>query len=101
MRTVHVTHRALTDLDAVLAYVAAESPVKAAMVNDRFLDAFESLSNFPERCPLALESESWERPVRSLLVYRYRVLFEILAGRVVVLRVVHGARLPLPAPDHD
>lgn len=101
MYTVHITQRARGDIEGVLAYVAAESPMSAAMLGDMFFDSIASLGQFPERCPLAMESESWERTVRSLLVHRYRVLFEIIDSRVIVLRIVHGMRLPLTSPDQD
>jgi toxin ParE1/3/4 len=101
MHTVHITHRARGDIDAALAYIAADSPMNAAMLNDKFFDAMKSLAHFPERCPLALESEHWERPVRSMLVHRYRVLFEVIESRVIVLRVVHGMRRPLATPEQD
>lgn len=99
MHTVHTTHRARDDIDRALAYVAADSPMNAAMLYDTFFDAMESLARFPERCPLAMESEHWERAVRSLLVYRYRVLFEVIGSRVIVLRIVHGMRRLLTTPD--
>ena len=55
-----------------------------------------SLSEFPERCPLAPNLSSPSREVRKLLFgrknYIYRVYFTITEGVVKVLHVRHGAR---------
>ncbi len=61
--------------------------------------AIQSLSNFPERCPLARENERFPFEVRQLLYGRrphiYRILFTIEQDTVYVLHIRHGRRLRL------
>jgi plasmid stabilization system protein ParE len=51
----------------------------------------------PARYPLAPENEEHANEIRQLVYGRYRILFTIQPGRVVILHVRHGARLPLRA----
>ncbi len=50
-----------------------------------------SLSKFPERCPVSLESESFDVVVRQLLYGKkphiYRMLYSIQEEKVYILRV--------------
>ena len=66
-------------------------------------EAIESLTNHPERCPLAPENEYFEEEIRHLLYGRrhgvYRILFTIQEETVFVLAVHHGARQPLQPAD--
>jgi plasmid stabilization system protein ParE len=58
--------------------------------------AIASLSNMPQRCPLAPENENFPFEVRQLLYgrkpHRYRVLFTIDGDTVVILHIRHGRR---------
>lgn len=47
--------------------------------------AIASLSDFPERHPLAPESEEFSEPVRQMIYGRYRLLFNIRGNTVYVL----------------
>jgi plasmid stabilization system protein ParE len=96
MLSVALTYAARDDLDALLAFVHAHSPVAAEHVRERLLEALASLSEFPARFPVAEESDAWGREVRSMIVYRYRVLYQVLSTEVRVLRIVHG-RMQRPA----
>ncbi|MCW5768475.1 MAG: type II toxin-antitoxin system RelE/ParE family toxin [Phycisphaeraceae bacterium] len=62
----------------------------------RWLDAIEtainSLRSFPERCPLAPESEDVGTEIRQLLFASHRVLFVIKGNEVHVLYVRHTAQ---------
>jgi plasmid stabilization system protein ParE len=40
-------------------------------------------------------TKATRRKIRQMIDGRYRILFTILPGRVVILHVRHGARLPL------
>lgn len=47
----------------------------------------------PERCALIAENEILGTSYRHLLYGRYRTIFRIAGRTVVILRVIHGARL--------
>jgi plasmid stabilization system protein ParE len=78
----------------------AELDIEAA---DRWFhaiyDTIGSLEIFPERCPLAPESEFLNAEIREIFhgqrQYKYRILFMVAENEVHVLHVRHGARLAL------
>jgi plasmid stabilization system protein ParE len=59
----------------------------------RLEEQIRTLECFPERCPLVPENELLDTSYRHLLHGNYRTLFKIVGSRVIILRVLHGARL--------
>jgi toxin ParE1/3/4 len=100
---VQLTPAARQDLVDLVTYIRRDSPQAAESVAERLLAALESLGEFPERTPFAPESERWKLEVRSLVVFRYRVLYHIQPAkqRVTVLRILHGSRIAPPEPPLD
>lgn len=88
--------RALRDLAEQYEFVARESPQTAARWFNRFVNAIEGLSTFPERCSVAPESRIAGREIRQLLFGRgtgiRRVLFAIESNSVRILCIRHSAR---------
>lgn len=85
------------ELKAAHAWLAERSLVAAERWRQGLLRKAATLASFPERCPLAPESEKLGEPVRQLLcgrrgASRYRLLFVVEQGRVVVLHIRHGAQ---------
>jgi plasmid stabilization system protein ParE len=95
---VEITPNAESDLDEAYRYIAAGSPRNALRWWRRFYEVAERLSISPEAYTFAPESEAVPFELRQKLYGKYRILFTIQAKRVIVLRVRHAARLPLP-PD--
>ena len=66
---------------------------------NRLMELIFSLDTFPERCPLAPESEFLNREIREMFhgrrQYKYRILFTVTENEVHVLHIRHGARLAL------
>lgn len=60
------------------------------------IDAIRSLTDHPQRCPVAPEGLELGAPVRQLLYGRrpYRILFLIKDKEVRVLHIRRGARQP-------
>jgi plasmid stabilization system protein ParE len=62
-------------------------------------ETINSLSQIPERCPLAPENDEFTYELRQLLYGRkpnvYRILFTIDGDTVIVLRIRHGRRQPV------
>ena len=79
------------------------SPIKTPEAADRWFnslyDTIGSLEIFPERCPLAPESEFFKVEIREIFhgrrQHKYRILFTVSKNKVHVLHVRHGARLAL------
>ena len=58
------------------------------------------LKQFPESCPIAPESDEFERELRQLVIERYRVIFTIKDDTVFVL-YVRGAYVGSIVDDVD
>ncbi len=52
-----------------------------------------SLEKFPLRCPVIPESAELGNEYRHLIYGNYRTLFKVIGSSVVIMRVIHGARL--------
>jgi toxin ParE1/3/4 len=91
---------AIEDLDAIAAYIAADSPAHAAAVVARTLACAADLALFPfsnRRVP------EWDdNAVRQQTVYSYRLVFRIREAPqlIEVLAIIHGARI-LPVELRD
>jgi plasmid stabilization system protein ParE len=94
---VEISAQAERDAEAILEWLLSQHSGQTGI--DWFLaldDAFGSLAEFPERCPIAPESVRFPFEVRQLLYGRkphlYRILFTIQADTVHVLHIRHGRR---------
>jgi plasmid stabilization system protein ParE len=87
---------AYADMDEAVVFIAARNPDAAHRWLAGIERAILSLTNLPERCPLAPENEFFEEEIRELFYRkepgRYRILFTIRGDEIHVLRVRHGAR---------
>jgi toxin ParE1/3/4 len=90
---VEITPSAEADIGETWDYISQDSPANA----ENFILALEeqiaSLKRFPERCPRIPENEILGTSYRHLLHGSYRTFFRITGSRVVILRVIHAARL--------
>jgi plasmid stabilization system protein ParE len=101
-----VTPEAKADLRDIYRYIRDRAPRAATQWSIRTRASIKTLSNFPERCPLAPESVHFDEPIRQLLIGTggrgtYRVLFVIVDKSVRVIHVRHGSMLPLGAEKDD
>ena len=77
----------------IWGYIAQDKPEAATAFVLRLEEQVGTLERFPERCPLVPENELLGADYRHLLNGNYRTIFKIVSSRVIILRVVHGARL--------
>ena len=91
---VRITLRALSDLEAILDYIAQESPLNAARMIERLLDAIDGLEFMPYRFKVLAGAE--EGGIRSIPVRPYLIRFRVeeRTGIVRILHIRHGARRP-------
>src|SRR5256885_6213767 len=101
------TPEAETDLRTAYRYTRRQAPRGARDWIGRERESANSLARRTERCPLAPESASFDKPIRELFFGTgnrgtYRFLFVVLNGSVYILHVRHGSMLPLsPSDDED
>ncbi|MGA2713015.1 MAG: type II toxin-antitoxin system RelE/ParE family toxin [Bryobacteraceae bacterium] len=97
------TAQADHDLDIILEWLLEQQAGATGLRwFQRLKKAITSLSELPERCPLAPENAEFPFEVRQLLYgrkpHQYRVLFTIEADMVVILHIRHGRRRHLGEP---
>lgn len=86
---IELSERAGTDLLGIYRYVAKRNPSAAEAVLTEIDRKFDLLKNFP----LIGRDRSALRPgIRSILAHRYPIFYELIADRVVVVRVLDGRR---------
>jgi plasmid stabilization system protein ParE len=90
---VDITASAEADIAAILDYIAQDNPASATAFILRLEEQIGALEVMPERCPLVPESEYLGVAYRHQLFGRYRTIYKIAGPRVIIMRVIHGARL--------
>ncbi|WP_186419092.1 type II toxin-antitoxin system RelE/ParE family toxin [Bosea sp. CS1GBMeth4] len=90
MRRLVWSQFALADRDEIFSYIEADNPKTAAEIDERIASAVQHLLRFPES----------GRPgrvagTRELIVARtpYIAVYAVTAGKIRILRVLHGARM--------
>jgi plasmid stabilization system protein ParE len=89
--TVLILPSAQEDLDAIHAYVSADSRGAANRVTAALLDAAASLSTFPLRHRV-IHRRAFGRRARSMVCLSYRIIYTVRGSAVIVLRMFHAAR---------
>ena len=87
------------DIGEAYEWLAGQDAESAIRWYNRLLEVILSLGMFPERCPLAPESEFFNVEIREIFhgrrQHKYRILFTVTENEVHVLHIRHGARLAL------
>ncbi len=89
---VRLTTTAFADLDEIEEYISRDSPSIARRFIEKILSRLSQLENFPNSGRIVPEFA--DESLRELIEGKYRIVYKLNAGQVIViLRVVHGARL--------
>jgi len=91
--TVDITAAAEADVAEIWEYIAQDNPDAATAFVLRLEEQINTLERFPERCQLVQENELLGTAYRHLVYGNYRSIFKIIGSRVIIMRVLHGARL--------
>ena len=89
MRRVSVTHAARRDIDAIFKYIANSSVTAARKVTAKFTSRTKLLAT--SATPGELRADIGPN-VRQTIVDEYLLFYEVDDQRIVLLRVIHGAR---------
>ena len=88
MASVAWTVAARTDLVGIRDYIAADSIDHAIEFVDRLVASTDRLAQFPfsgKQLP-----EFPESPLREIVAYDYRIIYEVRADRAVIHAVLHA-----------
>jgi plasmid stabilization system protein ParE len=89
-----ITRRARTDIRTIRDYIADRSPANAEAFILKLEREIIALGEYGAGAAPAHESDAFDFDLRQITVWPYRVLFRVHRGRIEVLHVRHGARLP-------
>lgn len=90
---VEITPTAEADIADIWDSIAQDSSEAATRFILRIEEQITTLEQFPERCASLPENELLGTGYRHLLFGNYRTIFKIIGSRVIIMRVLHGARL--------
>jgi plasmid stabilization system protein ParE len=86
------TEQALTRLADIEDFVAADDPAAAVALTTELVERGNSLARFPRRGRRVPELP--ESGLREIVEGQYRLVYRVRAGRVEILTVFEGHRLP-------
>ncbi len=100
---VRILPRAQHDFTCIFAYIEARSPQGAEHWKQAFKDGISRVQDNPGQFGVAPENESTEfelrqLPFRTAKGHRYRAVFTVLDGDVLILRI-RGPGQPSLRPD--
>jgi plasmid stabilization system protein ParE len=90
---VEITETAQSDIWEIFQYIAADSQTAATNLIKEIERQINSLETFPLRCPVTTESFELGVEYRHIIYGHYRTIFKVENSRVIIMRVIHGARL--------
>jgi len=90
---VEITQTAECDIKEIFQYIASDNETAAKKWVVEIERQIDSLEQFPLRCPVIPESRQLGKEYRHIVYGNYRTIFRIDGLRVVIMRVIHSARL--------
>lgn len=84
------TKPAKLDLKQVYDYIARDSKFYAKKVSQEIVEKSEKLNSFPEIGRIV--PEIGDSNIRELIIYSYRLIYEIFPNRIEVLALIHSKR---------
>ncbi|MEW6066740.1 MAG: type II toxin-antitoxin system RelE/ParE family toxin [Nitrospirota bacterium] len=78
------------DLKQVHDYIARDSKFYAQKVSAEIVEKSEKLNSFPEIGRIV--PEIGDSNIRELLIYSYRLIYEVFPDKVEVLALIHSKR---------
>ncbi|MBN1804997.1 MAG: type II toxin-antitoxin system RelE/ParE family toxin [Sedimentisphaerales bacterium] len=76
------------DLKRIFDYIASDSKYYAVKVSQEFIDKSEQLVKLPQMGRTVPEIE--DSNIRELIIYSYRLIYEISSDRIEILTIIHG-----------
>ncbi len=90
---VHFTDAAIQQLDGIYGYIAKDSTKYAQRVVDQIIQKAHRIAVLPRAATIVPEYSNPD--VREVFHYSYRIIYRLIANRIDIVAIVHGAK-PLP-----
>ncbi len=88
--------KALKELEAILEYINKESKSGARIVKTAIVETIKSLKKQPYIFNADTLKDNNDNSYRAFIVYSYRISYKVTTEEVIILRVRHTSREPLP-----
>lgn len=76
------------DLKKIYDYIDRDSKFYATKVSQEFVEKSEGLGKFPKIGRIVPEIGNLN--IRELIIYSYRLIYEISSDRIEILAIIHG-----------
>lgn len=83
---------AYSDLDEIFDYIMTHNPQAAVIILDKLMQSLHDLENFPQSGAPMLEHSLKKFDIRMIIVDPYIAFYRFIDNRVIVYRILHGAR---------
>jgi toxin ParE1/3/4 len=83
---------AYEDLDEIFDYILLDNPSAAEIMYEKIMGSFEHLKRFPNAGVRFTHSSLAHYHFRMMIVEPYIAFYRFIDGKVVVYRILHGAR---------
>lgn len=84
------SERSISDLEAIVEYIAADSPAYASSVARRIFEVALKIKDFPSMGRRVPEFD--QDDLREVQSTGYRIIYRVEANRVVIAAIIHGRR---------
>ncbi|GAB6888981.1 hypothetical protein JCM13304A_24850 [Desulfothermus okinawensis JCM 13304] len=81
---------AIEDIESIAKYIERDSLFYAKSVVDKLFRTTENLKRFPKIGRVV--PELGDKDIRELLVYSYRVIYQIKESHILIIGIIHGKR---------
>lgn len=88
-----ITLVAEKDIEESVRYISRDNPAAAGNWRDKILEGVGYLEKFPGRAPRIPEHSGVRGDYRHLIFGNYRIVFRVEEKTVMIVRVIHSARL--------
>ena len=79
-------------LDGIFNYILLDNPSAAETIYEKIIDSFEHLKRFPHAGARLTHTSLDHYHFRMVVIEPYIALYRFIDGKVVVYRILHGAR---------
>ncbi|MEK7823249.1 MAG: type II toxin-antitoxin system RelE/ParE family toxin [Nitrospirota bacterium] len=90
---VEITGIAESDIREIFEYISSDNKTAAIKWVEEIERQIDSLEKFPLRCAVIPEAQELGKEYRHILYGNYRTIFRTEGIKVIVMRVIHSARL--------
>ena len=91
--SVQITRIAESDIQKIFEYISRDTKSAAIKWVKEIKQQIDTLENFPLRCLIIPEAQELGKKYRHIIYGNYRTIFRIEGSEVIIMRIIHSARL--------